>query len=277
MIEFQLAESGTTVPTGWTTECKMDGTRIVATKEGNKVKLTNRHGVEKVAQYPEIETAIKKFSFDCVLDGEIIANDFFQLMRREKTTEPLKMRILQKTVPVQYQIFDLLSIDGRDIRNLPQCERKRILEQNIHENKTIKIVRAEPLEILKQKMERDEIEGFIAKNPDAPYVGRRTKDWLKFKREKNEDAWIIGYTQTDKSNRQFRALIIKLPDGSEHHLASGLTQVLISKLYNEMSALPYRETKDGHYLEQPFARVEISYYPDVTTKYRFPKFLRMKD
>lgn len=277
MIEFQLAETGERVPNGWVLEEKKDGTRVQITKLGNQIFFMNRRGVNKVCQYPSIANAIKQIDFDCVLDGEITADDFFQLMRVDKTIDPLKMKLLQKTVSVQYQIFDLLSIDGRDIRNLPQRERKRILEQNIHENKVLKIVWSEPLEILKQKMERDEIEGFIAKNPDAPYVGRRTKDWLKFKRSRTEDAWIIGYTQTDKSSREFRALIIRMENGEEHHVAAGLTQSLISKLYNEMNKLPYSETKDGHYLEKPFCKIEISYYPDTTTKFRFPKFLRMKE
>jgi len=112
---------------GWIYEEKVDGWRLVATKAGGTVRLVSRNGRDLTGRFPELVKALsglKPRAF--ILDGEVAVYDRafisrFEWLRRRPTDEPA-------TLPV-YMAFDLLELDGRDLRRESLKVRRRLLER----------------------------------------------------------------------------------------------------------------------------------------------------
>jgi bifunctional non-homologous end joining protein LigD len=115
-----LLKPATTVPTGpgWIHELKHDGIRLIARKDGGRVCLWSRHGRNRTGDFAAIAAALREFPVDLVLDGEAVAHceaglpDFHRTLSREG----------QRTACLL--AFDLLVIDGEDLRALPLLARR---------------------------------------------------------------------------------------------------------------------------------------------------------
>ena len=166
---------------GWIYEEKVDGWRLVATKAGGTVRLVSRNGRDLTGRFPELVKALsglKPRAF--ILDGEVAVYDRafisrFEWLRRRPTDEPA-------TLPV-YMAFDLLELDGRDLRTEPLRVRRRLLERLLRSNGMVFAVRRLAMDGLKawQEAVARGFEGLVAKDPESPYVGGRTLRWLKVK------------------------------------------------------------------------------------------------
>ena len=166
---------------GWIYEEKVDGWRMVATKAGGTVRLVSRNGRDLTGRFPELVKALsglKPRAF--ILDGEVAVYDRafisrFEWLRRRPTDEPA-------TLPV-YMVFDLLELDGRDLRTEPLRVRRRLLERLLRSNGMVFAVRRLAMDGLKawQEAVARGFEGLVAKDPESPYVGGRTLRWLKVK------------------------------------------------------------------------------------------------
>jgi len=176
---------------GWIYEEKVDGWRMVATKAGGTVRLVSRNGRDLTGRFPELVKALsglKPRAF--ILDGEVAVYDRafisrFEWLRRRPTDEPA-------TLPV-YMVFDLLELDGRDLRTEPLRVRRR-LERLLRSNGMVFAVRRLAMDGLKawQEAVARGFEGLVAKDPESPYVGGRTLRWLKVKQphyRESERGW----------------------------------------------------------------------------------------
>jgi bifunctional non-homologous end joining protein LigD len=166
---------------GWIYEEKVDGWRMVAIKGKHGVRLMSRKGHDLTARFPELVNALgglKPKAF--ILDGEVAVYDHafvsrFEWLRRRPTDEPA-------TLPV-YMVFDLLELDGRDLRGEPLKVRRRLLERFIGGHGMIFAVRRlsrNGLKAWEEAVARG-FEGIVAKNPKSRYVPGRTLAWLKVK------------------------------------------------------------------------------------------------
>jgi DNA ligase D-like protein (predicted ligase) len=196
---------------GWIFERKLDGIRCIAIRDGGPVKLLSRNDLSMNDRYPEIAAALeaqpqKRFA----VDGEVVAFDhgqtsFAKLAQRGHTH-----------VPVFYYIFDVLWLDGYDVRALPLRTRKRLLREVLH-------FKAKPLRFSTHRNRNGEAffaeacrkgwEGLIAKRADSPYNEKRSKDWLKMKCEQGQELVIGGYTAPKGSRTDFGALLLGYYDG----------------------------------------------------------------
>jgi len=189
----------------WFFEHKIDGMRIIAIKNGNKVKLLTRNNKDKVKQFPEIVVAIKKLSpKQLVLDGEIVAfrkglSSFQALQPRIGQTNPHEIAKLLKTVPVSYLAFDLLNYDGKDWETKPLLERKeklRIILKPDPPYTPRALYYLAPLTsdgvALFKKAKQKHWEGIVGKKIDSRYQeGKRGNDWVKIKTH-NQQEFVIG-------------------------------------------------------------------------------------
>ncbi len=166
---------------GWIYEEKVDGWRLVAIKGKHGVRLMSRKGHDLTERFPELVKAfsgLKPRAF--ILDGEVAVYDRafisrFEWLRRRPTDEPA-------TLPV-YMAFDLLELDGRDLRGDPLKVRRRLLERFIGGHGMIFAVRRfsrNGLRAWEEAVARG-FEGLVAKNPESRYVPGRTLAWLKVK------------------------------------------------------------------------------------------------
>ena len=170
-------------------QIKWDGVRILALVEGRRVSLKNRRGRPRTEQYPELQSLAGLIGVkSAVLDGEVIAlaagkPSFQKVLRRDLCRREAAVRALQREIPCTYCLFDLLFLEGVDLRADPLEERQQLLEE---------IVKPAPLlhlsesfaegEALYREIERAGLEGIVAKKRGSPYrEGKRSADWLKIK------------------------------------------------------------------------------------------------
>ena len=166
-------------------QIKWDGVRILALVEGRRVSLKNRRGRPRTEQYPELQSLAGLIGVkSAVLDGEVIAlaagkPSFQKVLRRDLCRREAAVRALQREIPCTYCLFDLLFLEGVDLRADPLEERQRLLEE---------IVKPAPLlhlserfaegEALYREIERAGLEGIVAKKRGSPYrEGKRSADW----------------------------------------------------------------------------------------------------
>ena len=189
----------------WIYERKLDGIRCIAIRTGSSVKLLSRNDLSQNERYPELVEALAKDRCDrFVIDGEVVAFDgsrtsFAKLARRG-----------QHYVPVFYYVFDILWLEGHDVRKLPLRTRKRLLRDALefHDHVRWTQHRNRDGEALFKEACRKGWEGLIAKRADSPYVSTRSRDWLKFKCEHGQELVIGGFTEPRGSRVEFGALLL---------------------------------------------------------------------
>jgi bifunctional non-homologous end joining protein LigD len=169
---------------GWVYEEKVDGWRMVAIKADGTVRLVSRNGRDHTRRFAELVKALDRLKAKTfTLDGEVAVFDKalisrFEWLRGRPTDEPA-------TLPV-YMVFDLLEFDGRDLREQPLRERRRLLDRLVSSHGTVFPARRlarNGLKAWQEALERG-YEGIVAKDPESPYVAGRTLKWVKVKQPK---------------------------------------------------------------------------------------------
>jgi DNA ligase D-like protein (predicted ligase) len=201
----------------WIYEEKFDGERCLAFKNKGKVRLVSRNKKIMNNNYPELVTALEKQTADnFVIDGEIVTlnekgvSDFELLQGRMNLQKTEKIKLKEKAVKVRYCIFDLMYTNGQDTRRLPLLERKKLLKKLLSYNKTLVYTEhkvGDGITFFKQACKL-KWEGLIAKRADSPYVGVRSRDWLKFKCISKQELIICGYTAPQGARNYFGALLV---------------------------------------------------------------------
>ncbi|GHB34145.1 DNA ligase D [Salinicola rhizosphaerae] len=218
----QLATLVDEAPTGdnWFHEIKFDGYRILTRLEKGRAQLITRNGHDWSERFPEITQAMNELSLQsALLDGEVVAlrrdgiSDFRSLQRSLSE---------EKTGKLVYQIFDLLYLDGVDLRDTPLHERKRLLATlfealNLPKRTPLRYtdhVEGQGREFF-EEASRKGLEGVVSKRADAPYRGRRNRDWVKTKTERQAEFVVGGYTDPQGSRAGFGSLLIGAYDNGK--------------------------------------------------------------
>jgi bifunctional non-homologous end joining protein LigD len=189
----------------WIFERKLDGIRCIAIRSGDAVRLLSRNDLSLNRRYPEIAEALSRQTCErFAVDGEIVAfkgsaTSFARLAQRR-----------QHFVPVFFYVFDLLWLEGCDIRALSLRTRKRLLRDALTFADPVRWTqhRNAEGEALFEQACRKGWEGLIAKRGDSPYSDRRSRDWLKLKCEQGQELVIGGYTAPRGSRTEFGALLL---------------------------------------------------------------------
>lgn len=170
-------------------ELKYDGYRILAFKVGSQVRLMSRRRQDWTADFREVADAVAKLAAaDLVLDGEVVAPDARGV--------PSFQRLQQRERPLSYIAFDVLWLDGKDVRGEPLERRRALLEKLI--------VKPEPPLALSSAISGDVrqllkaacsagFEGLIGKRAGSRYQPGRGLDWIKLKCQLRQEFAIIGY------------------------------------------------------------------------------------
>jgi bifunctional non-homologous end joining protein LigD len=175
---------------GWIFELKWDGYRLLA----SKTQLLTRAKKDASKWYPEIIAALAKLKGDFVIDGEVCLLDERGLPR----FEDMRSRTMRKSDDlVTLFAFDLLFLDGKDLRALPLVERKKRLKKLMPKKKA-RLVYVDHIETEGEFVFKGAVkagmEGVMAKRADSTYVGERSRDWLKFKAR----GWHEGWERTNR-------------------------------------------------------------------------------
>jgi bifunctional non-homologous end joining protein LigD len=166
-----------TVPSGplWLHEIKHDGYRILARKEGDRVRLWSRNGRDWSREFTAITEAVRGLP-DCVIDGEACAHC--------EEGWPNFWRLRGGGADACFFAFDLLMLDGEDWRDRPLIERKASLKRHLGRRKHV-LRYVEHLEEGGAEMFehacRLGLEGIVSKHRDGRYRSGRSRGWLKVK------------------------------------------------------------------------------------------------
>lgn len=200
----------------WIFEIKLDGFRALAQIKNHKVKLISRNNKLFNDQFPIIITNLQdNIMHDVILDGEIVILDSqsrsqFQLLQNYNKNHDYHLF---------YYVFDLLYIDGHDLRALPLLERKAILEQLLAPLSNTHIRYSDHLEQYGKKLFKEAqklgLEGIIAKNSLSAYEMQRSKSWLKIKSIKSQEAVICGFTKPRGARENLGALILGIYENNK--------------------------------------------------------------
>jgi bifunctional non-homologous end joining protein LigD len=196
----------------WIFERKLDGIRCLAHREGGgPVRLLSRTDKDMTGQFPEPARALDAQACeDFVVDGEVVAfqggiTSFSRLQRRGR-----------ERVSVFLYVFDVMRLDGRDVRDLPLRERKALLRKALRFEGPVRFSqhRNEHGEKLFREACRQGLEGLMAKRADSTYrSGARSHDWLKLKCHAEQELVIGGFTAPQGSRTDFGALLVGYYEG----------------------------------------------------------------
>ena len=217
--DIQQAKLVTKVPESddWLYEMKFDGYQIMAFVEGNKVRLLTRNDNDYTRQFSDVATSLINLSDGkaMVLDGEMTVTDpggktDFQALQNY-------MNNFQGQ-NLTYIVFDLLALDGVDLRGRPLIDRKETLAAllqcappNIHYSRH---VIGKGQESFRAACATG-MEGIIGKKINSLYNGTKNGDWIKLKCEQRQDFVIGGYTLSDKRTAGISSLLLGVYEGED--------------------------------------------------------------
>jgi bifunctional non-homologous end joining protein LigD len=164
----------------WLFEPKWDGYRAICFVENGHVRFISRHQKSLTEKFPSLRGIANSIKAKvAVLDGEIVALDNLGAPRFEG------LRAKSPDYLIVYLAFDLLTVDRRNLTQLPLVERKAALKRILPKRQTGKIrftnhVVGDGLHLFKD-LERMKLEGMVAKRLDSVYVSGRSRAWLKVK------------------------------------------------------------------------------------------------
>jgi bifunctional non-homologous end joining protein LigD len=200
------------VPAGrnWLHEVKYDGYRIIGRKAGGDITLFSRSGLDWTVRFPAIAEALLSLPAESALvDGEVA----FVLPSGITDFKSLQQHIDSPHPSIRYFIFDLLFLDGKDLRKKTLKERRALLGK-LMSAKGISnyliyadYVEGSGPEFFAQACAMG-LEGIMSKRADRPYHSGRGKDWRKVKCKRHEEFVIGGYSRSDVRGKPFASLLL---------------------------------------------------------------------
>ncbi|PBB16143.1 DNA ligase D [Mesorhizobium sp. WSM4313] len=224
-IEPQLATLEKDAPAGedWLHEVKFDGYRMQAQIAGSEVRLLTRAGLDWTDKFDgPVTAALARLKCrDAIIDGEIVVLADSGVSSFPLLQADLSARRADRFV---YYVFDLMRLDGRDLRREPLVERKQALAELLGQQPDHSALRFsdhfhEPGKVMLQHVCRMGLEGVVSKRADAPYRSGRGLSWIKSKCTLRQEFVIGGYLPSDKTGRGLRSLLVGFNEGGKLHYA----------------------------------------------------------
>jgi bifunctional non-homologous end joining protein LigD len=185
----------------WAAEEKLDGIRVVATINDGNVVLHNRRHVDVGHRYPDVIEALSKPGIKAILDGEVVVmkngrTDFAAAHRRDAQSNARSAAALAKALPATFVAFDILQLNGIDIRDLSYIKRRARLEALAATHPGLRVnPSSDDGEGMWADVLENHLEGLVLKRKDSRYRGRRDSAWVKVKSLKRVSAVVCGYEQ----------------------------------------------------------------------------------
>ena len=270
---------------------KFDGYRCLLSIGGGEAKIFTRSGLDWSGKFPEIVEAARTLEVgSALLDGEIVKLDD----KGNSGFSALQQAISYGGRGLTLFLFDVLEIDGEDLTPLPNIERKQRLASLLGEGRPPFLLYADHVvghgEKLFDAVCEASGEGIISKKADAPYRGTRTKSWLKVKCTRRQEFVIIGWSESDKKGRGFRALLLGLHEEGKLRYAgkvgTGFSNTVQHELRERLDSLatakpiapvPRTEARGAHWVK-PVLVAEVAFAEFTADNVvRHASFLGLRD
>lgn len=264
-----LAEGLRDKPEDWFLEMKYDGFRATAAIVEGEIAMWTRNGLDLTARFPHVAEALKKLRVgSVVVDGEIVALDSagaprFQLLQQGDESPVIVL-------------FDLLWLEGHDLRTQPLEARRDLLKRLVgRPSKTVRLaeqVELEPDKALALAARRG-YEGLIAKRRGSVYENRRSKAWLKLRAINAQELAIVGYTPATNSNREIGALLLGVVEGKAFRYAGKVGTGFSSVQRRELLEALHPATSDSIPVEDPPRdRTAVWVKPELVAQVQFTEW-----
>ena len=270
----------------WLFEIKWDGYRAVAFIDVGHVRLMSRTQNDLTARFLELGSLAKFVKAErAILDGEIVALDdegrpSFSLMQQRAGFRPGKRNMPRREgVPVIYYAFDLLYLDGFDLRRVALEQRKQLLQDRIVAggNETIHFsdhYAEKGLDLFAAAKQRG-LEGIVAKKRHGTYQEKRSSDWLKIKITQRQECVIGGYTDPEGSREYFGALVLGLYDKKGHlihvgQVGTGFDQNMLKEIFTRLQ--PLKTKQNAFYGEIGGLRKVQFVRPELVAEIKFAEW-----
>jgi bifunctional non-homologous end joining protein LigD len=218
----------------WVGELKYDGFRAVCALSGGQVAMWTRNALDLSQRFPHIARALSKIVVgDAVIDGEIVSVDAHGVPHFQLLQEGAEDSVLYA--------FDLLWLDGQDLRAQP-IEQRRDLLMSVLSSVPAQIKTSErvepPFAEALQRVAAQGWEGLMLKRHGSAYVGTRSKDWIKLKAQKSQVVAIVGYTRSSANDKMIGALLLGVVVDGELRFAgkvgTGFSNALRAELMRDL-------------------------------------------
>ncbi|MFA5039262.1 MAG: DNA ligase D [Candidatus Omnitrophota bacterium] len=225
----------------WIFELKWDGYRCLAEIRQGEVRLYSRNNKTQNERFPAVAKAFSDFPADALFDGEIVAVD-------EKGAS--RFQLLQNYLnggrgALIYYVFDILYLGTNDLRKLPLARRKEILRGVLPSSAVVRF--SDYVESNGRAffdiVQKNGLEGVVAKKLDSPYrSGSRSREWLKVKALRVQEAVIGGFTRPKGGSRKFfSALLLGVYDGARlrfiGHTGGGFSEQSLKDIHGRLEKL----------------------------------------
>lgn len=239
----QLAKLADHPPAGdaWLHELKYDGYRIQALINDGDIRLITRNGKDWTDKYPSIVAALRSLKVEsAAIDGELVAIDKkgvgrFGLLQNAADNPDVDLR---------YYAFDLLFLDGRNLKSEPLLERKAKLKKILRgASKRIHYsdhIQGEGQTVIEKACALN-LEGIVSKKGSASYRSGRGTSWIKSKCIGNDEFVIGGYRKSEQRGRPFASLLLgEYEDGKliyRGRVGTGFDAKTLEMLHQKMEPL----------------------------------------
>ena len=205
----------------WIYEVKWDGVRALCYIQDGQVRMVSRNGNVIDRQYPELSILPHHIKAkNAIIDAEIAALNergvpsFELLQRRINVAAASSVATLARHHPVVLYAFDLLYLNGRDLRGLPLIERKKLLKDVLQPTDVVRYSEHfSDGKALFEAVKQQGVEGIVGKKATSFYESRRSGDWVKYKVHSSDSFLLCGFTEGARDH--FGALILGAQDGGK--------------------------------------------------------------
>jgi len=249
----QIGKGAPPISADWLFEVKWDGVRALCYLENGKARMVSRNGNAIDRQYPELSILphhIKASS--AILDGEIAALDargvpsFELLQRRINVAEASAIATLARKDPVVLFVFDLLYLDGHDLRGVPLIERKRLLQEILSPGDGINYsnhFEGNGPDLLAAAKQQG-LEGIVGKRANSLYESRRGSDWVKWKVTASSSFVLCGFTKGERD--YFGALVLGVYDHGKFlwagNVGTGFDRKMMQLVHAKLAPLAIKKS-----------------------------------
>lgn len=226
-----LAEAPPANDREWTYELKYDGFRAVVGIVDGEAVMLSRNEIDLAPRFPRSFAAVKKLKVhELVLDGEVVVLD--------EQGAP-RFQLLQQGGNERLILFDILWLDGEDLRKLPYIERRKLLEK-MFRKAPAGIALSQTLDTSGEEAVKIAAaggwEGIIAKKNASVYEPRRSKEWLKIKAINEQELVIVGWQPSNANERDIGSLHLAVNEGGELRYAGKVGTGFSAKLRSSLRA-----------------------------------------
>jgi bifunctional non-homologous end joining protein LigD len=271
---------------GWVFEPKLDGYRTTSYLRGGKVKLMSRRGIDVTEKYASLNAELSKQpASSLILDGEIVALDekgkpCFQCLQQYMNPVRREEGGHSGGSALVYYLFDILYLDGYDLRHASLSTRKGLLDGIIGQSEQIRVVpyfEEDGKKVYKAAI-KNGMEGVVAKRAESEYEsGKRSGSWLKIKAIRSDDFVIGGYSRAKGGREQtFSSLLVGYYNGSKLNYAgrvgSGFNEKTLEELNNKLDSI---RTNKSPFSEVPKLNDPTTWIkPEIVVEVKFNEWTK---